>query len=90
MTSISVFTCPGGAQSIQTAPDGSSVPACASGGAWVQAELAEAFDPAALNTAELGQASTAGFVILGSALVFVWGGRLILSSLLGQRSTPPI
>ncbi len=86
MTSIATFTCPGAAQSLVQVTAEAQAPACLNGqGAWQQAVIAEAFDPAQLNTSELMEASSAGFFVTGSMLVFILAARFVLDALWGGR-----
>ncbi len=87
MASLSVFTCAGAAQSLVQVTAEAQAPACENGqGGWQQVVIAEPFDPAQLNTQELMEASSAGFVITGSALVFILVARFVLDSFWGGRT----
>jgi hypothetical protein len=85
MSTVSVFTCPSGQQSV-TAESLSSAQhgSCASGqGAWIQVVVADPFDPAALSSSELGNAYAAGFVVMATGLVIALGARKVIEAIKG-------
>lgn len=85
MANVAIFVCPG-AQSVESVGLIGSTEAgtCESGvGRWQNVSLAEPFDPASLNAADLSSAFGAGFISLGGPLIFIWGARLVLRSVFG-------
>ena len=83
MATVAVFVCPGAAQYRDNLPLSThQVGSCASGqGSWQSVTLAEPFDPATLNSAELSGAFGAGFVVMGTGLAIAWAGRQIIQAI---------
>lgn len=83
MATVSVWTCPGGAQEVRTvALSSDQYPTCDSGqGQWQSVVLAEPFDPSSLNADDLGAAFAAGFIVMGTGLVIVWCARYVLQAI---------
>lgn len=83
MATVSVFVCPGAAQHLRTVTLSTEQYAtCNSGqGAWTSVQLQEPFDPATLNSSELGAAFGAGFTVMGTALAITWAARQLISAL---------
>lgn len=81
MPATTVFVCP--PEFVTTVPSGGTdLPACATGeGQWQTVLLAEPFDPATLNSAELAAAFGAGFVVLGTGLAIAWAARFFIAAI---------
>lgn len=83
MTAATVFVCPPEHVRVEgVLLAGYERPTCDAGeGEWQTVLLAQPFDPSQLNSAELGGAFGAGFVVMGTGLAIAWAARMIVQSI---------
>lgn len=82
MASVTAFVCNGttSVRTVTLATD--QYGTCANGqGQWRQIEIYEPFDPASLNTAQMGQAYAAAFVVMATGLVIIWSAKMIIKAI---------
>lgn len=82
MAVVLTFVCQVGAQRVLVGANGQDTPRCDTGkGSWQEVALAETFDPAYLDTTELGAALGAGFTVMATGLCIAWAARQVIRAI---------
>lgn len=86
-STVTVFVCNGTTSTQSVALSGDQYGACQSGqGSWQQVLIETPFDPATLDSSELGSAFGAGFTVMGTGLVIVWAAKQIVRAIRSATS----